>query len=72
VSISNGVPWGLSLAAGILFVALGINLQFAKVFQVVDFNLSASGESSVAEIGNIPVYIVKISDNPLCKMPFFL
>ena len=72
VSTSNGVPWGLSLAAGLLCLALGLNSQFTNMFQVADLNPTIAGESSVAETGDFQIDIVEISDDPLLQNAFFM
>jgi N-acetylneuraminic acid mutarotase len=72
VSTSNGVPWGLSLAAGLLCLALGLNPQFTDMFQVADLNPTIAGESSVAETGDFQIDIVKIPDDPLLQNAFFM
>jgi RNA polymerase sigma factor (sigma-70 family) len=64
VSIGKGVPWGLSLATGLLIAILGLNPQFMKMVQIDLTNLAVSGESSVLETGDFPVDIAKISENP--------
>jgi RNA polymerase sigma factor (sigma-70 family) len=64
VSIGKGVPWGLSLATGLLVTILSLNPQFMKMAQIDLTNLAVSGESSVLETGDFSVDIAKISENP--------
>jgi RNA polymerase sigma factor (sigma-70 family) len=64
-SIGKGVPWGLSLATGLLITILGLNPQFVNMVQIDLTNLAVSGESSVLETGDFPVDIAKISKKPL-------
>ncbi|MEK7396968.1 MAG: kelch repeat-containing protein, partial [Candidatus Poribacteria bacterium] len=69
VSIGKGVPWGLSLATGLLIAILGLNPQFMKMVQIDLTNLAVSGESSVLETGDFPVDIAKISEEPFLAKP---
>jgi RNA polymerase sigma factor (sigma-70 family) len=60
---TNGVPWGLSLATGIIFAILGLNPNFNNPAQNnVSIGNSLSGESRVLEFGEIPVNITRIAD----------
>jgi len=63
---TNGVPWGLSLATGIMFVILGLNPNFNNPAQnSVSIGNLLSGESKVLEFGEIPVNIAKIANKPV-------
>jgi RNA polymerase sigma factor (sigma-70 family) len=65
MSISKGVPWGLSLATGLLIAVIGLNPHFMKIIQTDTFaSPILSGESSVLETGDFPVDIAKISQKP--------
>jgi RNA polymerase sigma factor (sigma-70 family) len=60
---TNGVPWGLPLATGIMFAILIINPNFNNPAQNnVSIGNLLSGESKVLEFGEIPVNITKIAD----------
>jgi RNA polymerase sigma factor (sigma-70 family) len=60
---TNGVPWGLSLAVGIMFAILGLNPNFNNPAQNnVSIENSLSGESRVLEFGEISVNITRIAD----------
>jgi len=66
ISIGKGVPWGLSIATGLLIAVIGLNPHFMKLIQTDTFaNPVLSGESSVLETGNFPVDIAKISKKPV-------
>ena len=58
-----GLPWGLSLAAGIILSILSLGPQlsvFSRVSAATGSPLTA--ETKVLEVGEIPVDVVKISD----------
>ena len=65
MSIGKGVPWGLSLATGLLIAVIGLNPHFMNTTQTDTFaNPVLSGESSILETGEFPVDIAKISQKP--------
>ena len=62
-SIEKSVPWGISIAAGIILTVLsiGLNMMLSQDFGApVSFALTS--ESRVLNIGEIPVDVVKTSD----------
>ena len=65
ISQTKGLPWGLSLATGLIAVALSINPHLIKFdwFDISSF-LSSSNEAKVLEIGEFPVSILNISQIP--------
>jgi len=66
MSISKGVPWGLSLATGLLIAVIGLNPHFIMKTTQTDIfaGPALSGESSILETGEFSVDIAKISQKP--------
>ncbi|MEK7400139.1 MAG: hypothetical protein AAB116_24605, partial [Candidatus Poribacteria bacterium] len=64
ISPTKGLPWGLSLATGLVAVALSINPHLVKFdwFNVSSF--LSSSKARVLEVGEIPVNILDISQIP--------
>jgi RNA polymerase sigma factor (sigma-70 family) len=63
VSTANGLPWGLSLATGILITILSLNPYVSIPIQLNTFSGSPLfSESKVLKVGEIPVDVVKTSE----------
>jgi RNA polymerase sigma factor (sigma-70 family) len=63
ISTVKGLPWGLSLATGILFTILSINPYISQSFQLNTFAGSPLlSETKVLKVGEIPVDVVKTSE----------
>jgi RNA polymerase sigma factor (sigma-70 family) len=63
ISTTKGLPWGLSLATGVLFTILSINPYISQSFQLNTFAGSPLlSETKVLKIGEIPVDVVKTSE----------
>jgi len=63
VSTTNGLPWGLSLATGILITILSLNPYISQSTQLNTFSGSPLlSESRVLKVGEIPVDVVKTSE----------
>jgi len=62
----KGVPWGVSLAFGMIAIVLGINPHLA-VYSLFNSrsDLAVPAESKVLEFGEISVKTLKISDVPI-------
>jgi RNA polymerase sigma factor (sigma-70 family) len=61
---TTGLPWGLSLAAGVFIVVLGLNPQLNSV-NPVDTSMDSPGELKVMEMGEIPVDVLNVSQTPM-------
>jgi len=66
MSTTKGVPWGVSIAAGIIFtiLSLGSRIMVSQYFGT-PISFSLPSESKVLNIGEIPVDVVKVD-----KIPF--
>jgi len=65
VSTTKGLPWGLSLAAGLIIAVMSINpalIQFTHIGTPIYAPLPS--ETKVLKIGEIPVDVVKTSNIP--------
>ncbi|MFC1718812.1 sigma-70 family RNA polymerase sigma factor [Candidatus Poribacteria bacterium] len=59
---ATGVPWGLSLATGIIFTILGLSPYISMLNPVIpSMSSPLPAETKVLKIGEIPVDILKIS-----------
>jgi RNA polymerase sigma factor (sigma-70 family) len=66
VSTTKGLPWGLSLATGLMIAVLGFNPDVTRVNLFGNTTgLPLSVESKVLKIGEIPVDVVKTSENTI-------
>lgn len=66
VSTMKGLPWGLSLATGIIIAVLSLNPYMPQLdqFGTISGALLLS-ESKVLKVGEIPVDVVKVSNVPI-------
>ena len=63
---ATGLPWGLSLATGIIFAILTLNPHLNVVdFMDVPMSPTSLRETEMAQVGEIPVDILKISQAPV-------
>jgi RNA polymerase sigma factor (sigma-70 family) len=68
MSTAKGVPWGISIAAGIIFTVLSLGSRIMVSQDIgIPISFSLPSELKVLNIGEIPVDVVKIS-----KIPFIL
>jgi len=65
ISQAKGLPWGISLATGLIAVVLAINPHFIQ-FNWDNFSsfLSSSNKAKVLEVGEFPVNILETSQIP--------
>ena len=65
ITQARGLPWGLSLAVGLIGFALSINPHLIN-YDLANFSsfLSSSSKAKVLEVGEIPVNIINISQIP--------
>jgi len=63
VPVAKGLPWGLSLATGIIvaFLSIGTHLSFINPTGSMSGSL-LPGESKVLKVGEIPVDVLKVSN----------
>jgi RNA polymerase sigma factor (sigma-70 family) len=57
----KALPWGLSLATGLIIAVLGIGTHISPIETIGSF-INSSGESKVLDVGEFPVDVVKVSD----------
>ncbi|HGJ66119.1 TPA: hypothetical protein ENS27_12160 [bacterium] len=62
MSNTNGVPWGISLAMGLVFVLLGLNPEIITLSQSNSVFNTLSSEAKVLEFAEIPANITRISE----------
>jgi RNA polymerase sigma factor (sigma-70 family) len=63
ISTLKGLPWGLSLATGIIFTVMSLNPYIPQFSQVGAYIRSVlPSETKVLNIGEIPVDVVKVSN----------
>jgi RNA polymerase sigma factor (sigma-70 family) len=66
ISKIGGVPWGLSLATGIIIAVLGLGSHPNLINSLSSLlNSSSIGKSSVIKTGEIPVNVIDISKIPI-------
>jgi len=58
---TKALPWGLSLATGLIIAVLGIGTHINPI-EMVSSSISSLGESTVLDIGEFPVDVMKVSD----------
>jgi len=64
-SQAKGLPWGISLATGLIATVLAINPHFIQSnWNNISSVLSSSSEAKVLEVGEFPVNIIKTSQIP--------
>jgi RNA polymerase sigma factor (sigma-70 family) len=62
ISQTKGLPWGLSLATGLIFTILSLNSQLNPIVMLDSLGGSfLPGESKVLKVGEIPVDMTNIS-----------
>jgi RNA polymerase sigma factor (sigma-70 family) len=62
ISTMKGLPWGLSLATGIIITVMSINPTLISFIHVgTPISAALSSESKVLNIGEIPVSVIKTS-----------
>ncbi|MEK7397060.1 MAG: sigma-70 family RNA polymerase sigma factor, partial [Candidatus Poribacteria bacterium] len=57
----KALPWGLSLATGLIIAVLGIGTHISPIETIGSF-INSSGESKVLDVGEFPVDVMKVSD----------
>jgi RNA polymerase sigma factor (sigma-70 family) len=63
ISTMKGLPWGLSLATGILITVLSLNPYITQLYQLGTLSSSPlPSETKVLNVGEIPVDVVKTSN----------
>jgi N-acetylneuraminic acid mutarotase len=63
MSTTKGVPWGISITAGIIFTVLGLGSRIMVSQDIgTPISFSLPSESKVLNIGEIPVDVMKISN----------
>jgi len=63
ISTMKGLPWGLSLATGIIITVMSINPTLISFIHVgTPISAALSSESKVLNIGEIPVSVIKTSN----------
>ena len=66
VAQSKGLPWGLSLATGIIIAVLSLNPYIPQLDQFGTISgAPLLSESKVLKVGEIPVDVVKVSNVPI-------
>jgi RNA polymerase sigma factor (sigma-70 family) len=65
-SQTKGIPWGVSLAFGMIMAVIGLNPHLFTFNLFNSYNdLTVPAESRVLEFGEIPVKMLKISNAPI-------
>jgi N-acetylneuraminic acid mutarotase len=58
----RGLPWGLSLATGILITLFSININLTSTDRLMYFHNLPLADSSIQKVGEYPVDIAKVSE----------
>jgi RNA polymerase sigma factor (sigma-70 family) len=58
----RGLPWGLSLATGILITLFSININLTSTDRLMYFHNLPLADSSIQQVGEYPVDIAKVSE----------
>jgi RNA polymerase sigma factor (sigma-70 family) len=64
ISPTKGLPWGLSLATGLIAVAFSINSHLIQFDWMSANSFLSSSKAKVLEVGEVPVNIINISQIP--------
>jgi len=62
VSVTKGVPWGITLATGIIMAFLSIGIHISPLDKSDSTGFLLLGESKVLKVGEYPVDVMKVSN----------